>query len=130
MRYKCADLDNVQIQLCEPPAARRRRSAPFSMRTARASTTWASSVADRDRGAEARALGLSVTARGKRADGSGFAYFDTRAGSSGKCHPGYRSRKGGRAAAGAGERLPQPAGPDRLTRQGPESALSLTGIKT
>ena len=36
-------------------------------------------VADRD-GAErdARGLGLAVTARGKRADGSGFACFDTR----------------------------------------------------
>ena len=29
--------------------------------------------------ASGRALGLGVTARGKRADGSGFAYFDTRA---------------------------------------------------
>lgn len=36
-------------------------------------------VADRDAAEEkGRSLGLSVVARGKRADGSGFCYFDTR----------------------------------------------------
>ena len=36
-------------------------------------------VADRDAAeAKGRALGLGVVARGKRVDGSGFCYFDTR----------------------------------------------------
>jgi len=79
MRYKCVDLDNVQIQLCEP--------SPLDSPQRRFLDTHGEGVyhlgfevADRDAAeAEARALGLGVTARGRRADGSGFAYFDTRA---------------------------------------------------
>jgi methylmalonyl-CoA/ethylmalonyl-CoA epimerase len=63
MRYKCLDLANVQIQLCEPGMYHLGFEVP-----------------DRDAAETAgRALGLGVTARGKRADGSGFCYFDTRA---------------------------------------------------
>jgi len=81
MRYKCADLDNVQIQLCEPPAAPPSPQRAFLDAHGEGVYHLGFEVADRDRAeAEARALGLAVTARGKRADGSGFAYFDTRAG--------------------------------------------------
>jgi len=80
MRYKCADLDNVQIQLCEPPAldCPQRR---FLDAQGEGVYHLGFEVADRDAAErDARALGLGVIARGRRADGSGFAYFDTRAG--------------------------------------------------
>jgi len=80
MRYKCCDLANVQIQLCQPP--------PMDCPQRRFLDTHGEGVyhlgfevpereaAER----QAAALGLRTTARGQRADGSGFAYFDTRAG--------------------------------------------------
>ena len=78
MRYMCADLDNVQIQLCEPPEAPPSPQRAFLDAHGEGVYHLGFEVADRDRAeADARALGLSVTARGKRADGSGFAYFDT-----------------------------------------------------
>jgi len=78
MRYKCVDLDNVQIQLCEPsPLDSPQRR--FLDAHGEGVYHLGFEVADRDRAeADARSLGLGVTARGKRADGSGFAYFDTR----------------------------------------------------
>jgi len=78
MRYKCVDLDNVQIQLCQPPAldCPQRR---FLDAQGEGVYHLGFEVPDRDRAEDdARALGLAVTARGRRADGSGFAYFDTR----------------------------------------------------
>lgn len=79
MRYKCVDLDNVQIQLCEPsPLDSPQRR--FLDAHGEGVYHLGFEVADRDAAeAAARALGLGVTARGRRADGSGFAYFDTRA---------------------------------------------------
>lgn len=78
MRYRCTDLNNVQIQLCEPPPM----DCPqrqFLDRHGEGVYHLGFEVPDRDRAeADAAALGLHVTARGRRADGSGFAYFDTR----------------------------------------------------
>ena len=78
MRYKCVDLDNVQIQLCQPSEldSPQRR---FLDAHGEGVYHLGFEVPDRDAAECAgRALGLGVTARGKRADGSGFAYFDTR----------------------------------------------------
>ena len=79
MRYRCADLANVQLQLCQPSTldSPQRR---FLDAHGEGVYHLGFEVPDRD-GAEAqmRALGVGVIARGKRADGSGFAYFDTRA---------------------------------------------------
>ncbi|MDP9877496.1 catechol 2,3-dioxygenase-like lactoylglutathione lyase family enzyme [Variovorax boronicumulans] len=79
MRYKCVDLDNVQIQICQPSEldSPQRR---FLDQHGEGVYHLGFEVADRDAAeAAARALGIGVTARGARADGSGFAYFDTRA---------------------------------------------------
>jgi methylmalonyl-CoA/ethylmalonyl-CoA epimerase len=79
MRYKCVDLGNVQIQLCQPSSldSPQRR---FLDAHGEGVYHLGFEVPDRDAAeASGRALGLGVTARGKRADGSGFAYFDTRA---------------------------------------------------
>jgi methylmalonyl-CoA/ethylmalonyl-CoA epimerase len=78
MRYKCLDLDNVQLQLCQPPPgdSPQRR---FLDRHGEGVYHLGFEVPDRDVAeSQGRALGLPVLARGKRADGSGFAYFDTR----------------------------------------------------
>jgi catechol 2,3-dioxygenase-like lactoylglutathione lyase family enzyme len=78
MRYKCADLDNIQIQLCEPSAldSPQRR---FLDSHGEGVYHLGFEVPDCERAeATARALGIGVTARGRRADGSGFVYFDTR----------------------------------------------------
>jgi len=78
MRYKCCDLENVQIQLCDPgdldsPQKR------FLDERGEGLYHLGFEVADRDAAeAQGRALNLGVIARGKRMDGSGFCYFDTR----------------------------------------------------
>lgn len=80
MRYKCVDLDNVQIQICQPPEidSPQRR---FLDLHGEGVYHLGFEVPDRDAGeAAGRQLGLGVVARGKRVDGSGFAYFDTREG--------------------------------------------------
>lgn len=77
MRYKCVDLDNVQIQLCQPPAldCPQRR---FLDAHGEGVYHLCFEVPDRDNAeAEGRALGLGVIARGRRTDLSGFCYFDT-----------------------------------------------------
>ena len=78
MRYKCADLDNVQLQLCQPPALdcpqRRFLDAHgegvyhlgFEVSSLRAAEDFVGRQ------------GVGTISRGRRADGSGFAYFDTR----------------------------------------------------
>lgn len=80
MRYRCLQLDNVQIQLCQPPLADSPQRR-FLDQHGEGVYHLGFEVPDRD-GAEvqARALGLRVSARGRREDGSGFAYFDTREG--------------------------------------------------
>jgi Lactoylglutathione lyase and related lyases len=79
MRYKCADLANVQIQLCDPgelDSPQRR----FLDTQGEGVYHLGFEVPDRDAAeAEGRRLGMGVIARGRRADGSGFCYFDTRA---------------------------------------------------
>jgi catechol 2,3-dioxygenase-like lactoylglutathione lyase family enzyme len=80
MRYRCADLDNVQIQLCQPPAADcpQRR---FLDAHGEGVYHLGFAIADLDAAeVEARQRGLDVIARGRRADRSGFTYFDTRDG--------------------------------------------------
>jgi methylmalonyl-CoA/ethylmalonyl-CoA epimerase len=73
MRYKCLDLDNVQLQLCQPPPG---NSPQRRFLDTRGEGVYhlGFEVADRDAAeAQGRALGLPVLARGKRRDGSGFA---------------------------------------------------------
>ena len=80
MRYKCLDLANVQLQLCEPGAADSPQKR-FLDTHGEGVYHLGFEVPERDAAeAQGRALGLGVIARGKREDGSGFAYFDTRAG--------------------------------------------------
>ncbi len=78
MRYKCYDLVNVQLQLCQP--------GPEDTPQRRFLDTHGEGVyhlgfevpdlAAAVSGGEQ--LGLDVVAKGRRADGSGFCYFDTR----------------------------------------------------
>ncbi|EJN07763.1 VOC family protein [Herbaspirillum sp. YR522] len=78
MRYKCVDLDNVQLQLCQPSLldSPQRR---FLDRHGEGVYHLGFEVGDCDAAEQqARALGLGVTARGRRGDGTGFTYFDTR----------------------------------------------------
>jgi catechol 2,3-dioxygenase-like lactoylglutathione lyase family enzyme len=78
MRYKCADLENFQLQLCQPgelDSPQRR----FLEERGEGVYHLGFEVPDRDQAeAAGRALGLAVIARGARADKSGFCYFDTR----------------------------------------------------
>ncbi len=79
MHYKCCDLDNVQIQLCQPGALDSPQKR-FLDERGEGVYHLGFEVADRDAAeVRGRSLGLPVIARGKRADGSGFCYFDTRA---------------------------------------------------
>lgn len=78
MRYKCLNLENLQIQLCQPGSedSPQRR---FLDERGEGVYHLGFEVADRDVAeAEGRALGLQVVARGRREDNSGFCYFDTR----------------------------------------------------
>jgi catechol 2,3-dioxygenase-like lactoylglutathione lyase family enzyme len=76
LTYRVADLDNVQLQLCEPPAldcAQRR-----FLDTHGEGVFHLGFESDVDTAVEqAGALGLDVLMRGQRDDGSGFVYFDT-----------------------------------------------------
>lgn len=78
MRYRCVDLDNIQIQLCQPsslPSPQRHFLETFGEGVYHLGFE----VPDRDEAeTQGRALGLGVISRGKRADGSGFCYFDTK----------------------------------------------------
>lgn len=80
MRYKCVDLENVQIQLCQPShldSPQRR----FLDANGEGVYHLGFEVPDRDKAeARGRELGLNVLARGRRSDLSGFCYFDTREG--------------------------------------------------
>ncbi|MFT3906884.1 MAG: VOC family protein [Steroidobacteraceae bacterium] len=77
MRYKCADLANFQIQLCDPgelDSPQRR----FLERHGEGVYHLGFEVPDLDVSEKsARTLGLPVIARGRRIDQSGFCYFDT-----------------------------------------------------
>jgi len=79
IRYKCVDLDNVQIQLCEPGS----QDSPQSrfLRDYGEGVFHLGFEVDDIAQAEAQGkrYGLDVIARGRREDGSGFCYYDTRA---------------------------------------------------
>jgi methylmalonyl-CoA/ethylmalonyl-CoA epimerase len=76
MRYKFVNLDNVQLQLCQPPQldCPQRRfldthgEGVFHLGFESEIETAA---------VQAEALGLDVIMRGQRPNGSGFIYFDT-----------------------------------------------------
>jgi catechol 2,3-dioxygenase-like lactoylglutathione lyase family enzyme len=78
MRYKCLNLENLQIQLCQPgPEDSPQRR--FLDEKGEGVYHLGFEVPDRDAAeAQGRALGLKVVARGRREDKSGFCYFDTR----------------------------------------------------
>jgi catechol 2,3-dioxygenase-like lactoylglutathione lyase family enzyme len=75
--YKLADIDNVQIQLCQPTMqdSPQRR---FLNEKGEGVFHVGFEVPDCNRAEEAgRKAGLGVFARGRRPDRTGFAYFDT-----------------------------------------------------
>jgi catechol 2,3-dioxygenase-like lactoylglutathione lyase family enzyme len=77
MRYKCADLGNVQLQLCEPSAedSPQRR---FLDAHGEGVYHLGFEVADCDVAErQMQSHDVAVLSRGRRADGSGFTYFDT-----------------------------------------------------
>jgi catechol 2,3-dioxygenase-like lactoylglutathione lyase family enzyme len=76
MRYRFADLDNVQLQLCQPPEldCPQRRF----LDTHGEGVFHVGFESDVDTAIEQAAdLGLDVLMRGQRPNGSGFVYFDT-----------------------------------------------------
>ena len=78
MRYRVVNLDNVQLQLCQPPEL----DCPqrqFLDAHGEGVFHLGFEHAVEDGIGQARALGLSVLMRGQRPNGSGFAYFDTAA---------------------------------------------------
>lgn len=80
MRYQCANLDNAQLQLCEPPkidCPQRRFLDDYGEGVYHLGFEVA--ALDDAEAAVGRAQ-VSAISRGRRADGSGFTYFDTRAG--------------------------------------------------
>jgi methylmalonyl-CoA/ethylmalonyl-CoA epimerase len=80
MRYRCCDLANFQMQMCEPGTLDSPQKRFLDQR-GEGVYHLGFEVEDRDAAeAEGRARGLAVVARGKKTDGSGFCYFDTRDG--------------------------------------------------
>jgi methylmalonyl-CoA/ethylmalonyl-CoA epimerase len=77
MRYRVVDLDNVQLQLCQPPELDCPQRRFLDERGEGVFHLGFEHDVD---GALAKAggLGLDVLMRGQRPDGSGFVYFDTR----------------------------------------------------
>lgn len=79
MKYKCCDLDNFQLQLCQP--------GPEDSPQRRHLDTYGESVyhlgfeVDDLLGSKAdgEKSGMAVIANGHRSDGTGFCYFDTKA---------------------------------------------------
>ena len=79
MRYRVADLDNVQLQLCQPP--------DLDCPQRRFLDTHGEGVFHLgfehdldDAVARAGTAGVDVLMRGRRPDGSGFVYFETAGG--------------------------------------------------
>lgn len=78
MRYRCCNLENMQLQICEPGKLDSPQKR-FLDERGEGVYHLGFEVADRDEAeAKGRALGLNVIARGKKTDGTGFCYFDTR----------------------------------------------------
>ena len=77
LRYKFVNLDNVQLQLCQPPELECPQRRFLDERGE--GVYHVGFESDVDTAAEqADAFGLAVTMRGQRENGSGFIYFDTR----------------------------------------------------
>jgi catechol 2,3-dioxygenase-like lactoylglutathione lyase family enzyme len=77
LRYKFVDLDNFQLQLCQPPELDCPQRQFLQKRGE--GVYHIGFESDIDAAAEqGQALGLAVTMRGQRENGSGFIYFDTR----------------------------------------------------
>ncbi|MFT9015489.1 MAG: VOC family protein [Acetobacter sp.] len=77
LKYKFANLQNMQLQLCQPGSGDTPQKR-FLDRHGEGVFHIGFSVADSNRAeAEATAMGLNVLMRGRRPDGSGFTYFDT-----------------------------------------------------
>jgi methylmalonyl-CoA/ethylmalonyl-CoA epimerase len=78
LRYKWCDLDNVQLQLCEPgdaPTPQRK----FLDEKGEGVYHLGFHVEDVDQAEkEGQDTGLNVLVNGRRAEGGGFTYFDTR----------------------------------------------------
>ena len=77
MRYQVCNISNMQLQLCQPPEedCPQRR---FLNEKGEGVYHLGFEVPECDAGeAEGVAGGLNVKMRGRRGDGSGFAYFDT-----------------------------------------------------
>lgn len=80
MRYRCCDLENFQLQLCEPSEhdTPQRR---FLDERGEGLFHLGFDVYDLPVSEQAgRDLGLGIVSRGLREDGTGFCYFDTRDG--------------------------------------------------
>jgi methylmalonyl-CoA/ethylmalonyl-CoA epimerase len=76
MRYRFVDLDNVQLQLCQPPeldCPQRRFLDSHGEGVFHIGFESDVDIA----AAQGTALGLDVIMRGQRDNGSGFVYFDT-----------------------------------------------------
>lgn len=77
MRYRFADLGNIQIQLCQPPHD---PSPQRAFLEAKGEGVFQLGFVPRDieqSEQELTAAGLSILMRGRRPDGAGFTYFDT-----------------------------------------------------
>ncbi len=79
LKYSFANLDNVQIQLCEPPPGNTPQRK-FLEERGEGVFHLGFTVPDCDAGERAgQAAGLDVLMHGRKPDGSGFTYFDTAA---------------------------------------------------
>lgn len=76
LRYKVAKLDNVQLQLCQPPDLDCPQRRFLDTRGEGVFHIGFEADVD-DAAAAGAALGLAPLMRGQRDDGSGFIYFDT-----------------------------------------------------
>jgi catechol 2,3-dioxygenase-like lactoylglutathione lyase family enzyme len=76
MKYRFADLDNVQLQLCQPPENDCPQRRFLDSRGEGVFQLGFESDVDAAV-AQGASLGLEVIMRGQRDNGSGFVYFDT-----------------------------------------------------
>jgi methylmalonyl-CoA/ethylmalonyl-CoA epimerase len=76
LKYKLANVGNVQLQLCEPPDLDCPQRRFLDTRGEGVFHIGFESDLD-DAAATPAGLGLNVLARGQRDNGSGFIYFDT-----------------------------------------------------
>jgi catechol 2,3-dioxygenase-like lactoylglutathione lyase family enzyme len=76
MRYRVADLDNVQLQLCQPPELECPQRRFLDTHGEGVFHLGFEHDLD-DAVRRAGAAGVDVLMRGRRPDGSGFVYFDT-----------------------------------------------------